>query len=1462
MKRIFSLKKVFLILALILGAVIVTSCDTTKTEKTLDSITVSTKNAKTTYSVGDQFSKDGLVVTATYSDKTTKNVTNFDVDSSKFQATVGTYDITVSYTEKNITKTATYKVEVVEVVADHLEVNTDNATTVFVKGDEFSSEGITISIVFSNGEAGSYAENDFRVDSSAYQKDVIGEYTIKVTLTYDGKELTGTYTVKVESNEVLITTVEQFLEMRTFQNANNENPKIYRLGNDLDLTGVTLEPAQGTFTGSFDGQGYTIKNATYIQSASKEGMLFKKVEGATIKNVKFFACTVIGGASETVSMIAGECNAVGVTFENIEFSCCSVDNQTQNYAGLLIGRNESKGVEIIFNQITVKNMTSVKSKQYVGALIGDVIKGTTVIARNCDIDVTLSASNNISVFSGRNRGASVVVENSIVRATIAANTTSSTNQCGVFADGNASSTIRATNVAILKFEMKGEYSTNADLIYGRNTNTNATLTNVYYANDNGSLPTADTTATSVTEETFTSDYLLNTVKLGDKFEKDENKLVKLVNASANTPSKDATVTSLVLVTSSCDKLYFVGEEFSSEGLIVTAIYSDGCVIAITDYTLAILNSKGAEVTAEQFKEAAVGVYTIKVTSNNVSETYTIDLVVVDDITIDDSLVQKVFLKGDTFNATDLIVFRELTNGSHELLATKDYEVTVETFTNAGEYAVTVKYMGFEKTYIISVVEDENEYLTEIEVLVKDTVKTPTVEQGKHVFGTINQALDYLTALNLDAQVIKTICLEGTFEEKVTIDLPNVVLIGTTSNKAVITNNTASGNVIPDETGTYGTDNSATVIITSSAVCFTAKNIMFINSFDYNNSTLANRQALAVRCDADMSVFYQCGFTGYQDTLEAKMGRQYYYQCEISGAVDFIFGNNATAVFEDCEIKALTRLDSKGEPTTNNGYVCATKGYSTASGTDTVTYNYVFMNCNFTADEDVLPGSMAIARPWGTDSSVVTMNCTFTAAYSTLAYDGKAKSRYADMSGNSPLNAKFYEYNNTGVGSITEAVDGMRFLTDDEAATYTLENIFAKVNGQKDYGTTWNVAKDPASANETILIYYYTLGSAEYDNKAEYQESTIKAFTLTGNKLTGFATTNKELTEVITDKDGNTVDPSELTKTAGTYTIKLMNGEEVLAENEITVKDANTKNIMKDHTISGNDLTAGDYTTELKWGNYVTLYHEGKKWSVQENAKSVTDYTGTTLAVANRVKSNGSNTMTIDFTGLDEYVKVQFYVWTGSGSDLTRTITLSATDETFDPFTLTENAMMKYEVTLKANKVYTLTTSNGINFYAINFFGIDKSVEKKAITSNTISADLLEAQEGLFNVKWGDLVTLSGSSDSKTWKVNASSKTIKDFEGNDLKVANRIQSVGSERYLLIDLSQYSGKVKLQIYASGSGATERVLSIVDNAGTNLLTYTSTSSSVVCHEVTVDCGQIYKVTTSNGFNFHGINFIAVEE
>lgn len=79
------------------------------TAKALTSISVT--GQKTEFTVGDTFTHDTAVVTATYSDNSQKDVTASATFSAPEMATAGTKEVTVSYTE-GVTKTTSYNITV------------------------------------------------------------------------------------------------------------------------------------------------------------------------------------------------------------------------------------------------------------------------------------------------------------------------------------------------------------------------------------------------------------------------------------------------------------------------------------------------------------------------------------------------------------------------------------------------------------------------------------------------------------------------------------------------------------------------------------------------------------------------------------------------------------------------------------------------------------------------------------------------------------------------------------------------------------------------------------------------------------------------------------------------------------------------------------------------------------------------------------------------------------------------------------------------------------------------------------------------------------------------------------------------------------------------------------------------------------------------------------------------------
>ena len=323
------------------------------------------------------------------------------------------------------------------------------------------------------------------------------------------------------------------------------------------------------------------------------------------------------------------------------------------------------------------------------------------------------------------------------------------------------------------------------------------------------------------------------------------------------------------------------------------------------------------------------------------------------------------------------------------------------------------------------------------------------------FKTLTQAVQYLKACNLDAAVNKVIKLqEGTYTEKVWLDLDNVTLVGLGTNidDTKLTYSLVEGDADAIN-GTLWGLNCATLHVKGKN--FKAYNLAIHNDFDYinnsgNYSGSQAAQGLALTLAGDGNVIYNCHLYGNQDTLYMKDGRSYFYKTQIDGNVDFIFGNNkGLAYFEECTVKAISRGKSE------NGHV-AVPQHDEANKPD---YGYIFDNCTFTDDGNVADGGMTLGRPWGKNATVAYINCSFSAAYA---------QKFADMSGNKPEAADFCVYNiaNADGTPITGIPVGGKVLTADQASNYTKANIFGTSNGNSGYSTVFKY--DEAYANLRIL----------------------------------------------------------------------------------------------------------------------------------------------------------------------------------------------------------------------------------------------------------------------------------------------------------------------------------------------------------------------------------------------------------
>jgi PelA/Pel-15E family pectate lyase len=196
--------------------------------------------------------------------------------------------------------------------------------------------------------------------------------------------------------------------------------------------------------------------------------------------------------------------------------------------------------------------------------------------------------------------------------------------------------------------------------------------------------------------------------------------------------------------------------------------------------------------------------------------------------------------------------------------------------------------------------------------------------------------------------------------------------------------------------------------------FQAENITFENSFGTGS------QAVAVLVEADRAVFKNCRFLGWQDTLYAKNGRQYYKDSYIEGHVDFIFGQ-AAAVFENCHIHG------KGD-----GYLTAPMRFAVDEPS-----GFVFIKSKLTSENT--KNGIYLGRPWRDYGRAVFVETRMDAAIRPEGWHHWEPQR--------EKTAYFAEYRSSGTGANEGSrVKWARQLTEVEAKAFSAENFLKGKDG--------------------------------------------------------------------------------------------------------------------------------------------------------------------------------------------------------------------------------------------------------------------------------------------------------------------------------------------------------------------------------------------------------------------------------
>ena len=169
------------------------SCTVTVKAAELSSISIAKNPNKMEYRVGESFDSNGMVVKATYSDGSNREITGYTC-SPTILNNAGSQKITVSYTEGSVTRTTYLTVTVNAVTLSSISITTNPSKTTYNVGDSFSKAGMVVTAKYSNGSSKTvtgYTCSPTTLNSAGSQK---------ITISYSENDVTRNTYLFVEVN--------------------------------------------------------------------------------------------------------------------------------------------------------------------------------------------------------------------------------------------------------------------------------------------------------------------------------------------------------------------------------------------------------------------------------------------------------------------------------------------------------------------------------------------------------------------------------------------------------------------------------------------------------------------------------------------------------------------------------------------------------------------------------------------------------------------------------------------------------------------------------------------------------------------------------------------------------------------------------------------------------------------------------------------------------------------------------------------------------------------------------------------------------------------------------------------------------------------------------------------------------------------------------------------------------------
>ncbi|MCD8158635.1 MAG: bacterial Ig-like domain-containing protein [Clostridiales bacterium] len=595
-------------------------------DKEITGIAVTEYPNKVSYYAGQSFDSTGMIVEAAYNDGSTAIISDYSVSPETI--TSGTTEVTISkdgYSDM-------VKISVSDVALKSIAVTTPPTKTSYYAGEPFISDGMVVTGYFNDGSSAEIT--DYSISNST-----LTSGTMLVYITYDGLYTTTSVTV----SDKTITGIEiatlpdktSYVAGQTFDSSGMIVNAVYSDGSTAEVTGYSISPS----TLSVNDTNVLVTYGNYFASVSVS-VAAKEIESISIvekpSKTEYVEGEVFDPSGMIVEATYNDGSTSYLTSSEYTYSTSALatsDNSVTIYAGDV---SASVGITVVSKEITDIAVTEYPDK--ISYVAGQSFDSAGMI-----------------VTASYNDGSTAVITDYSVSPTTI---TSGTTEVTISKDGYSDtikifvSDVVLNSIAVTKAPTKISY------VAGESFDSSGMVVMGYY-NDGSS---AEITDYSVSNSTLSTGTTLVYVTYDGLY------------ATAAVTVTDKVLTGITVTSQPSKISYVAGENFSTDGLIITAEYNDGTTEEITNYSYNPVSLSTSDTSVmvtygNYFVTIPVSVVAKEITSIEI-ETYP------DKVT---------YVDGEVFDDSGMIVLATYNDGSTSYLAANEYSYSTDPLTTSDFY---------------------------------------------------------------------------------------------------------------------------------------------------------------------------------------------------------------------------------------------------------------------------------------------------------------------------------------------------------------------------------------------------------------------------------------------------------------------------------------------------------------------------------------------------------------------------------------------------------------------------------------------------------------------------------------------------------------------------------------------------------------------------------------------------------